>query len=498
MLWLIIILALLVRLPLITGSFWLDEAAQALESSRPLLEQLNLTPDFQPPLLHLITYLALKVSSQEWWLRLIGAVIPGLITIFLTQQMAQVWIETKNKFVKALPAIFIATSSLHIFYSQELRPYSLPAMWACLGWWSLTKFFQQRQLKSLIIFSISLILGLYSSYLYPFLGLAQLVYSFIQLKKLQKPQITKKIIVSFLLGFLAFLPWLPQFRAQLQAGQALRQSLPGWEQVVSLPQFKALPLVLAKFIFGVLNLKLNPTFLGLSLFLALLTTWLGLNYLKTQPKKLNQPLIASLTWFLIPLVTAWLISFWVPVVRPKRLLLILPGFYLLLTQLIAFSLKKKQPLLKISSKILVLLILGINLISTYQYYTRPQYQRENWRSLYQEIQARFPQKETLLVFSFYEPFAPIRWYNQKSQQPFQTFALQINQLESKEALSQELKPIFDYDFVLIFDYLRDLTDPQNLLEPAIENYGYQGIGVIDYPNLGFVRIYVKDTAKISS
>jgi len=38
-LFLLLILATAVRLPLLGGSFWLDEAAQALESARPFNQQ---------------------------------------------------------------------------------------------------------------------------------------------------------------------------------------------------------------------------------------------------------------------------------------------------------------------------------------------------------------------------------------------------------------------------------------------------------------------------
>ena len=169
---LIILLALILRLPLLNGSFWLDEAAQALESSRPLAEQLNIISDFQPPLLHLITHGAIQLGRAEWWLRLIGALIPGLITILATYKLGQILFKRSTG---RLASILLATSSFHIFYSQELRPYSLPAMFALLSWnFLLDKKFKTR--PQLILVTVCNILGLYSSYLYPFLLLSQLVY----------------------------------------------------------------------------------------------------------------------------------------------------------------------------------------------------------------------------------------------------------------------------------------------------------------------------------
>ena len=83
---LILGLAFLLRLPHLNGSFWLDEAAQALESARPAHEQFQIADDFQPPLLHLLTFIALRLGKSEAWLRLIGAVLPSLLTILYFRQ----------------------------------------------------------------------------------------------------------------------------------------------------------------------------------------------------------------------------------------------------------------------------------------------------------------------------------------------------------------------------------------------------------------------------
>ena len=44
-----IFLGFLLRIVNLNQSFWLDEAAQVIESARPLSEQLNIAADFHPP-----------------------------------------------------------------------------------------------------------------------------------------------------------------------------------------------------------------------------------------------------------------------------------------------------------------------------------------------------------------------------------------------------------------------------------------------------------------
>ncbi|MCC6711457.1 MAG: glycosyltransferase family 39 protein, partial [Candidatus Pacebacteria bacterium] len=311
-LYLILTFAFALRLPLLTGSFWLDEAAQALESTRPFSQQLDIVPDFQPPLLHYLVHFAQYFSHQEWWLRFWGALLPGLITIWAGYQLAKKLYSEKVAFWASL---LLATSSFHIFYSQELRPYSLPAMWGLLA--TLVIFNRPFKTWQFFLFSVA---GLYSSYLYPFLLLTHLLLIWQKNTWQKLLQVTLPIVI-------AFLPWLPMFLRQLQAGQNLRTEIPGWETVVSIPQLKALALVPLKFIFGVLNIELTWPFI----FSLIMIGFFCVKLFWVSPKLLWKNLLKNLSQFpklaknyhpnfqllillVTPLLTSWLISFAVPVV----------------------------------------------------------------------------------------------------------------------------------------------------------------------------------------
>lgn len=469
--WLVLAFALVLRLPLLNGSFWLDEAAQALESVRPFSQQLDIIPDFQPPLLHYIVHFASYAGRAEWWLRLWGALIPGLVTIWATYQLGKKWF---NERVALTASLLLATSSFHIFYSQELRPYSLPAMWAILSllvlfakkfeWWK---------------FALITVLGLYSSYLYPFFLLPQLWFLWHN-KKGKEALMKIGAVIVVLFG-----PWLPLFFRQLQAGQLLRTELPGWETVVSTPQLKALALVPLKFVYGVLNIEATPLFALLSL--ACVAAF-AISYRPIFQKKLPKPLLSLLIFLFAPLVSSWLVSFFVPVVQPKRLLFLLPLFSLL----VAFPLAGKK--LARTAWLLPAIILLINLFSTVSYWTHPELQREDWRGLKTELIRKFPTPDAISVFAFDEPFAPWRWYWPES---IPSLAVGKRHAQDVEDVATVLKPLTEYEYVLIFDYLRTLTDPENMLETAVEDFGYQSRGVIDRPGIGFVRIYSKPDVAVS-
>ncbi len=480
---LILIFAALLRLPLINGSFWMDEAAQALEVVRPLSQQFDIIADFQPPLLHLILHFAQYFSYSESWLRLIGALIPGLITILFTYKIAS---QMFGKKTATLASLFLATSSFHIFYSQELRPYSLVTMFALMSMYFYFLFLQENASKERNLglkLSITNLLGLYSSYLFPFLMIGQLLFALGHSTK-QLP----KYLKFQLIPILGFLPWLPTFFKQLSAGEMVRVDLPGWDKVVSLTPLKAIPLVFAKYIFGNLDVEPNLFFIFFGALVIIPILILLFVKFKKVASKEKYNLLFILAWLILPLLTSWLISFYVPVVGAKRLLFLLPAFYILAAYLINSFLQKTKKIYFALAITLILAIFSTNLISTISYYTNPLMQRENWKGLYQEISDTFSPASTIFIYSFTDVFSPMKWYDTKNYPSISTGELSISKVDD---LANTLKRVVEYENVLVFDYLRDLSDPDKKIEKELTNFGFKEIGVLDYPNIGFVRIFTK-------
>lgn len=501
----ILILAFVLRLIRLNDSFWLDEAAQVLESARPLAEQLQIAGDFQPPLMHLLTFLWLRFLSLfgaervEALVRLLPSVIPGIISVWASYQIAlKFWpkrtvtkeLSQKRQSIAFISALFIATSPLHIFFSQELRPYSLAMMWASLSLLSLLNWTSARESRgkstkslqknraSFIIFNI---LGLYTSYLYPFFLLMQLAYLLVV-----KKMTVKKLLAPFALIALAFLPWLPKLIEQLTVGQTLRLQMPGWAEVVSLPQLKSLPLVPMKFIYGLLNIDVNAFFVLSALLVFGLIAYLL--YRQRSQKETQRVLTFFIYFFLTPLLLIWIFSFFIPVLQPKRVLFLLPAFFIFISHLLVYAKKNLQVL----AQILLLSIFAIHLLALINYWFKPELQRENWRSLVAEMEEDYGLGQSVAVFSFSAPFAPFEYY---SQGWLDTFATQSLYLPTESDLANRVKVLTDYDYVLLFDYLRDLTDPADQLPAFIQDLGFREIGVYDYPNIGFVRIYTKESLR---
>lgn len=529
----IVFLAILLRLPLLNGSFWMDEAAQALESARPWSEQLQIRDDFQPPLLHLIVAAAIRVDDSEWWLRTWGALIPGILTIIGTYFVALEvgkWVY-KNKIdhsivLASLTALLLVTSSFHIFYSQELRQYSLPAMWGIWSWWVLIKMSvmnigSHSWWKWGMGWTILSTLGLYSSYLYPFLLISQIAWIAMTRARLKICPWLHWLTLGLLI-ILVFLPWLPSFLDQLNAGQMLRLTLPGWESVVSTPQLKALALVGGKFIFGVSDITPNPYFAIYTLMLLGLVGICCYWFLKASAHRgelnsidrhaelvsasskmivisrqgLSRAILLILIAFLLPLLVAWLISFIVPVLQPKRVLYLMPFWYLGLSLLITIVIANYQSWkIRIWPVALLILLLIFNLGSTMVYWLDPNLQRENWRQAWIDIDQTYGDN-TPKLFLFDGPFASWAWYDGQysslaTSNDFSFIGARTASREQASSIVERSTNQYSQPTIIYFDYLTDLTDPERLVLTEMKNQGYMPADVFDYPNIGFVRVFRK-------
>lgn len=487
---LILISAFLLRLPLIDGSFWMDEAAQALEIVRPLSEQLNIKEDFQPPLLHLILHFAAYFSTNEIYLRVIGALLPAMIAIVFNYKL---FLKLAGQKISLITTALLATSSFHIFYSQELRPYALPLMFASISWFYLSEYQKNSDKNYLIKVAVANSLGLFSSYLYPFLIIGQIFYVFVAQKK--TINITFYFL-SLIFNAVTFIPWLPKFLEQLAQGGVVRETLPRWEEVVSIPQLKSIPLVFLKFTFGVVDIEANFYYLlAISSIFIFVSLAFYLEYFdkknKTQKRSNKQNVILVAAWIFVPLITAFLVSFFVPVVQPKRVLFSIPAFFFLLSLCYQIISEKSQKL----AMTFLLILFAINISGTYQYYTNPKLQRENWLDLRNQIRSEFNSKDTAIIYSFDNTFAPLVWYDISEFKNISTKYLYIKNVPD---LANTLKPALEYKNVLVFDYLRDLTDPDREIDIYLKNNGYEEVRAITYPNIGPVRVFVKSNELISS
>jgi uncharacterized membrane protein len=231
---------------------------------------------------------------------------------------------------------------LHIYYSQEARAYSLAALAVTASFY----FLKNKRWLGYIITSLA---AIYSHYLTVFIFPAQLM--------LVKKSERKKLLTSWLVIVVGYLPWLPVFWQQLSAGRGVGGT--AWGSVIGGVSLKNILLIPVKFLVGRVSVDNNYLFallLAMPLLVTFWTLWRGV--------KKNK--LATL-WLFVPIILIMIVSIFIPVLSYFRLLFLLPAFYLL----IAAG----------SPKLLLPGFLIFNLITSGIYLYNPVFHRENWRGV---------------------------------------------------------------------------------------------------------------------
>lgn len=460
---LIIVAAFLLRLILVNQSLWLDEAIQVIESSVPFSQVWQIPGDFHPPLFHYLAHFWLKMDTGEWFIRLLPILL-SLGGIYFTYLLGK---ELKNKQLGFLASLFLATSSFAIYYSQEFRPYALSLLLATVSYYFFYQFVKNKHFL-FWPYIISNILGVYSLYLFPLIFASQLLVAGLYFKKA-----VKKILTNILISCLFFLPWIPMFFQQLQIGQGWAQDYQIWKNSVSTPLFKALPLTFIKFWLGNVSFENIYIYFVIFFLLLILTVFL----IHQSFKKYREQTIILLIFILAPVLLAFLLSFQVSIIAPKRLLLVLPQFYLLLS-LGCLSLKK------FISNFLIVLILLINISSLVYFWQNPRFQREQWRQAIGWIEQN-SDVDTQVILKFAGVGGPWNYYS-KSATPVTIFDKAGLSIEENLSILTR-----DQNKFIVIDYLTDLADPQKRVDNWFLSNNFKLLQKVDFAGVGFILKYQK-------
>lgn len=384
--YLILLLALVLRLISINQSLWLDEATTALVAQMSLTDIFTkfLPADFHPP----FYYLLMKgwggvFGFSEVSLR-IPSIIFGVATIYFIYLIAKKIFDIKTAWTASLIS---ATSGLLIYYSQEARMYSLTAFLATV---SVYLFLE----KKWFLFSIAIALLAMTDYLALLILPVFLIFAGKDIKKL---------LASLVLVVAVFIFWSPIFLTQLANGLSTEGG--NWWNILGTLSWKNLGLIPVKFILGRISFD-NKTVYALTA-LASFSAFgviLGRNILR-RPLKGN-PCKVIWGWLVIPIVLGILISIKLPVLYYFRFLFCLPALYILL----AGSISRFSGVWKF---VAISAVLTINLFSSGYYLLNPKFHRENWKGLAAvvgEVPIIYPANSQKEALTYYEKSGQIIYY----------------------------------------------------------------------------------------
>lgn len=465
MIWVIVFLGVILRLIAINQSVWLDEAISLVSAKNLSFSQIvyELGPfDVHPP----GYYLLLKV-----WVLFLGdseiisrtlSVIFGVSTIYITYLLAEKFFSRK---VGYLSALFMAISPLGVYYSQEIRMYCAAAFFSALSFLFLIQIIEKKKFSSLfyIISNLAVLSLDYMAYLiFP----AQLIY-IIFLKK----KYLKRICTLLLISVLFALPWLILLPSQLIKGKYAAENLPLWGKIVGGNSIKDLGLIFAKNIVGRISFENKILYGGFVGFFSVL--YLYFLYLAWRVKEAK----IFFCWLLLPIFLAFVISFFLPVFAYHRFIFVLPALYILIAVGV-LNLRKFSTLIS-------LVITLISLTSLGYYYMNPKFQREHWRQAFEFILEKksssivlFEDNHKPPPFIYYDHFSKIKAYPGLKKIPANSpeDIVTLENIEKGKSL-------------LVFEYLFQINDPNQILIKEVENSGYKRINTYDFAGVGFIYEY---------
>lgn len=318
------------------------------DSFSELIQQ-GIKIDGHPAGTQLFLYYMVKLFGwNEFWLKLPFALM-GIASVFLIFKIGQQWFNTN---VGLISAAFASVSEIFIFYSQIIRPYS-PGIFSVLlfvYFWNRLLFIEEKpSIKTCIGFTLAAFL---SSQMHNFsVAQAGLIYlsGLLFLKKDNKLQ-TKAYLLSGIAALLLFLPTSPIFYHQI----FVNGGIGGW---LSLPK--------SSFIIDFFKYTANYS----QLFIFVIIVLIIYPFLVNKENKDNKIKlrIIGLSWFLIPLILAYIYSLMrEPILQFRTLTFAFPFLFIVLFSF--YDAKKINDREKSIIMICILLIGISSLINDRQYY----------------------------------------------------------------------------------------------------------------------------------
>lgn len=186
-------------------SLWFDEAASLLSCDymKAMIRNLGMVGDGYPSFLsNVFIYYWRNLGKDEFTLRM-SSVIFGMLAIIAVYQLGKRAFGNKTGL---LAALILSVSPIHIYYSRELRMYSLVVLTVLLGVYFLIKALKDNRLSSWLGYLLFNLASIYIHYMTVFVLLAQVIFFLAYYKRYRG--LFKKWLSVHIILFLFLIPWL--------------------------------------------------------------------------------------------------------------------------------------------------------------------------------------------------------------------------------------------------------------------------------------------------
>lgn len=393
------------------NSLWYDETVSLLLARAELYELLRHTAgDVHPPLYYLLLHVWGRLAGWSEFSAAFFSLWFGTLLIALVYRVAREC--TRVRLVALLAALLLALSPYNIWYSQEVRMYTVGAALGLLSVYFLRRMLAREKIFSRDFFAyvIFTVLGFYTLYYFIFLVVFQWLWFVGRVFQIEnrKPKIAS-FLVSQLALVLFFLPWLPiAFR------QATDPPVPPWREFIPLPR-----VLLETWSALVLGQSVDPfVFAPLTL---LLLIPIGILLWRTWKSAIYNPQSAIRNpvspWFLfgytfVPLAAIYLFSLWKPLYHVRYMFTYSPAFYILgawalvdLTRRVTNRARVRggasPKILAGVGALLALVWLALTIFSLNNFWHNPQYAKDDLRGAVNYIAEHWRPGDIIIVNAGY-------------------------------------------------------------------------------------------------
>lgn len=370
-------------------SLWYDETVSAYLAAQPVADLVaHTTRDIHPPGYYLLLHYWQKLSASNEFALAFFSLIFGLLLIPLVYTLGRYLI---NQHAAIWAAALVAISPYNIWYSQEVRMYTLGAVLGVLAAYCALHGLEKRLFRYWLGYVTAAAIGLYTLYYFAFLLMAlNLLFLFYLLYPKINTAALRAMATANGLVFIAYLPWIP-----VAWRQATNPPVPPWR---SLPAFWAVAVESWSALALGQSVEAAVVWPILLFVLALFLAGLYFLFKTRSPKTQIEPALFLLTYIFGPLLLIYLFSFVTPLYHVRYLFTYSPAFYIVLGAGIAWLATR----IHFGAALMAALILAAAaLYSLYQFHFDARYRSDDFRAAVHFIRQHYRPGDVILTNAGY-------------------------------------------------------------------------------------------------
>jgi uncharacterized membrane protein len=395
-------------------SLWYDETVSLYLARQDLVSLTQHTAgDIHPPFYYYLLHFWGQVAGWSEFSSAFLSLFFGVILVALVYRVARDWFppspaQRGRVGVGVMAAFLVAVSPYNLWYSQEVRMYTLGATLGLASTYFLVRLLSRgrrtadrgQRFRDLIIYAVVTALGLYTLYYFVFLLAFQNLFALVYL--IHKSQIANRKFelrftfyslrtwfLSQLTAFVLFLPWFP-----IAVRQSIDPPVPPWRSFISLPNVLLESFSALAFGQSVDPIQILPTLVIVALVIAFA-------FFSHQPTNA----LFLFTYTFIPLALIYSLSLWKPLYHVRYLFLYSPAFYILLalgiTRIAQFASRITHHASRFTFYALLLFITAISAYSINNFWFNPQYADDDLRGAMHRLSEEWRPGDAILINAGY-------------------------------------------------------------------------------------------------